>query len=102
MAEPRVQDVTFAEQLVGKKARSAHWKEGLDTGLEFGGKRVAQLSLDLSLARAKLAKALSDAAERERLLQHWRAEAQWWREEHDRVHAEYCDFVKEMARRFAQ
>lgn len=100
MAEP-VRDVTFAEQLVGG-ARPESWKEGLDLGLDFSGKRNAQLTLDLSLTRTKLASALSAAHERERLLLHWKAEAQWWREEHDRVSGEYCAFVADIARRFAK
>ena len=32
-------------------------------------------------------------------LNRWRREAQWWHEEHDRVHKEYCEFVTEMAQR---
>lgn len=95
-------DVTFAEQLVGDKDRSASWDEGLEVGLDFSGKRVAQLTLDLSECRTKLAEAIGGSEERERLLQHWKSEAQWWREEHDRVHQEYCEFAKEMARRFAK
>lgn len=101
MAEPAVVDVTFAEQLVGEQ-QPENWKEGLDLGLDFAGKRNAQLTLDLALARTKLAEARNGAEDRERLLQHWKAEAQFWREEHDRVHAEFCAFVKEMARRFAK
>lgn len=102
MSDPTVVDVTFAERLVGKKDQPESWKEGLDVGLEFGGKRIAQLTLDLSLCRTKLAQSLSGNQERERLMQHWKSEAQWWREEHDRVHAEYCAFVDEMAKRFAK
>lgn len=101
MAETVI-DVTFAERLVGKKEQPESWKEGLDVGLEFGGKRIAQLTLDLSLCRTKLVQATSGAQERERLMQHWRAEAQWWKEEFERVHAEYCAFVAEMAKRFAR
>lgn len=100
MAEALAVDVTLAEQIVGDR-HPANWKEGLDLGLDVSGRRVAQLALDLSLCRAKLAKALTGAEERERLMQHWRAEAQWWREQHDEVHAEYCAFVKEVARRCA-
>src|SRR5687768_14442782 len=101
MAEAMAIDVTLVEQIVGDR-RPADWKEGLDLGLDVSSKRVAQLSLDLSLCRTKLAEARSGAEERERLLQHWKAEAQWWREEHDKVHAEYCAFVKEVARRVAK
>lgn len=102
MAEPAVVDVTFAEQLVGKEERSAHWKEGLDLGLDFSGKRNAQLTLDLSLCRTKLVKALSGNEERERLLQHWKSEAAYWLEEHNRVRDEYHAFAKEMVRRFVK
>jgi hypothetical protein len=102
MGEPAVVDVTFAERLLGKEERSAHWKEGLDLGLDFSGKRIAQLTLDLSLTRTKLAEARNGNEERERLLQHWKSEAQWWHEEHDKIRDEYHAFVKEMARRFAR
>lgn len=102
MAEPAVIDVTFAERLVGKAERSEDWQEGLDLGLDFSAKRSAQLTLDLSACRTKLAKALTNSEVRERETQHWKAEAQMWQAECERISAEYSAFVKEMVRRFAK
>lgn len=99
MAEPAVVDVTFAEQLSGIAEQPAPFHEGLDMGLEFSGKRVAQLTLDLSETRTKLAKALTASEQRERLAQHWRAEAEMWRGEAERIGDEFSAFVREMARR---
>jgi hypothetical protein len=60
---------------------------------------MTQLSLELTLTRVTIT-AMSQAAEqRERVVSHWKAEARWWREEHDRVSSEYTTFVREMARR---
>jgi hypothetical protein len=30
----------------------------------------------------------------------WKAEAAWWREEHDRVHREFCEFVAYVADKY--
>lgn len=100
MAEPAVVDVTFAAQLAEVGEQPAPFHEGLDMGLEFSAKRNAQLTLDLSEARTKLAKALSASEQRERLAQHWKAEAEMWKGEAQRIGDEYSAFVREMARRF--
>lgn len=102
MAEAKVVDVTLAAQLATVGEQPAPFHEGLDLGLEFAGKRVAQLTLDLSACRTKLAKALTDAESCERLTQHWKAEAQMWQAECERIGAEYTAFVKEMARRLGK
>lgn len=99
MDKAEVIDVTFVEQLAGQ---GESWHEGLELGLEFSGKRVAQLTLDLAQCRTKIVEAEGAAEQRERLLAHWKAEAQWWREEHDKVHAEFCEFAKAVERKFCR
>lgn len=95
-----VTDVTT--ELLGE--RRQEWRDGFDSGIRAGTSRtlqsnaLTQLALELTLYKS----ALAVAEQRERLLAHWKSEAQWWREEHDRVSAEYTSFVKEMARRFAK
>ena len=95
-----VTDVTT--ELIGE--RRQEWRDGYDSGMRSGTQRVLQSSaLEQLMLELTLQRAMTDVAmQRERLLQHWKSEAQWWREEHDRVHAEYCAFVKEMARRLAK
>lgn len=63
---------------------------------------MEQLSLELTVTRAVVSAMSQVAQQRETLLLHWKGEAAWWRAEHDKVHGEYCAFVKEMARRFAR
>lgn len=100
MDEIEVVDVTT--ELIGE--RRQEWRDGFEIGMRSGTQRVLQsnaveqIALELTLLRA----ATDVSAQREKLLEHWKAEARWWREEHDRVHAEYCEFVKEMARRLAK
>lgn len=102
-SEPLVVDVTT--EMIGERREEYH--AGFDSGLRQGATRVlqsdalGQLALSLRVHKA-LNEAMCDVAhQRETLLAHWKAEAQWWREEHDRVSAEYSAFVKEMARRLA-
>ena len=63
---------------------------------------MEQLSLELTVHRVTIGAMARVAQQRERLLSHWKSETKWWREEHDRVSAEYGAFVKDMARRFAK
>lgn len=103
-SEVLVTDVTV--ELIGE--RREEWRDGFDSGLREGGRRVMysdtlqQLALELKVTRVMNEAMCEVAHQRERLLAHWKAEAQWWREEHDKVSAEYSAFVKEMARRFAK
>jgi hypothetical protein len=30
-------------------------------------------------------------------MQRWREEARWWKDEHDRLHKEFCEFVANVA-----
>lgn len=91
--------VDVTTELIGE--RREEWRDGFDSGMKQGTSRVLQssaveqLALELTLYRA----ALDVSAQREKLLAHWKAEAQWWREEHASVSAEYAAFVKEIARR---
>lgn len=101
---PSIVDVTA--EIIGE--RREDYRAGFDSGLRQGAIRVmqsdamAQLAFDLKVLRI-CSDAMADVAvQRERLLAHWKSEARWWREEHDRVSAEYSAFVKEMARRFAK
>lgn len=103
-SEPRVVDVTA--ELIGE--RREEWRSGFDAGLRDGARRVmhsdamGQLAFDLKVLRI-CSDAMADVAvQRERLLAHWKSEAQWWREEHDRVRDEYHAFTREMVRRFAK
>jgi hypothetical protein len=95
-----VVDVT--SELIGE--RREEWRAGFDSGMKQGTSRVLQsgaleqIVLELSLQRATT----DVAVQRETLLAHWKTEAQWWREEHDKVHAEYCAFVKEIGRSFCK
>jgi len=63
---------------------------------------MEQLSLELTVTRAAIEAMSGVAAQREVLILHWKAEASWWREESQRISAEYTAFVAEMARRFAR
>ena len=81
---------------------------GYDAGLKrgavsyFASPMMEQLSLEITVNRIAI-EAMSQAAEQmERLLSHWKAEAAWWKEEHDRVHDEYCATVADLARRFGK
>lgn len=97
--ENLVVDVTA--EIVGE--RRQEWHDGFDAGLKQGTSRVlqsnplAQMALELTLYRA----ALDVSAQRERLLQHWKSEAQMWQAECERVSADFSAFV-EMAKRFAK
>lgn len=100
--EPSVRDVTL--EILGE--RRQEWRDGFESGVKQGTTRVlqsdalAQIALELKVTRTFNDAMAEVAHQRERLLAHWKSEAQWWREEHDRVHAEYCAFVKDCARRF--
>lgn len=100
MDEIEVVDVTT--ELIGE--RRQEWRDGFEIGMRSGTQRVLQsnaveqIALELTLLRA----ATDVSAQREKLLEHWKAEARWWREEHDRINSEYTAFVKEMARRLAK
>lgn len=104
MDEIEVIDVTT--ELIGE--RRQEWREGYDSGIKQGVTRIlqsdalAQLAFDFKVLRICSDAMAETAVQREKLLAHWKAEAQWWREEHDKVHAEYCAFVKEVARRFGK
>ena len=104
-SEPaRVCDVTA--EILGE--RREEWRAGFDSGLRDGARRVlqsdalSQMSLSLQGRRAVAEAAMDAGVQQERLAQLWKAEAKWWREEHDRVHAEYYAFVAEAARRFCK
>jgi hypothetical protein len=80
------------------------WRAGHDSGEKrgaisyFQSRVMEQLSLELTIQRIAI-QAMSGAAEqRERLLAHWKSEAGWWKTEHDKVHAAYCEFVKSVAK----
>jgi hypothetical protein len=83
-----------------REARRWAYEAGVKRGAAsfFQSPVMEQLSLEIALTKATL-RAVSDAAiQRERLLLHWKNEAQWWRAEHDKVSAEYSNFVKQAAR----
>jgi len=98
--EVLVTDVTT--EMLGE--RRDEWRDGFDSGQKSGTQRVLQsdaleqLVLELVMQRATVGVAI----QRERLLEHWKAEARWWHEEHDRLSAEHTAFVSEMVRRFAK
>jgi hypothetical protein len=100
MDETEVIDVTT--EIIGE--RREEYRAGVESGLRQGAQRVLQsdalmqISLSLQVSRAIADAALEVGTQRERLLQHWKVEAQWWREEHDKIHREYCEFVKQVAR----
>lgn len=99
-----VVDVTM--EIIGE--RREDYRAGFDSGLRQGAIRVmqsdamAQLAFDLKVLRICSDAMADHAAQRERLLAHWKAEAQWWREEHDRVHREFCEFTSYVANRFCK
>ena len=73
--------------------------------------KIAQPSITRDIALGYASKAFDAATERRRAYElgyqqseakaassrqqaeRWKAEAQWWREEHERVHREFSDFV---------
>ena len=106
MATEPANVIDITAEIVGE--RRQEWRDGFDVGVKQGTARVlnsdalCQLALGLKVHKA-LNEAMAEAAEqREKLLAHWKAEAQWWREEHDRVSADYTAFVKAMARRLGK
>jgi hypothetical protein len=102
--EVLVTDVTA--QVIGE--RRAEWRDGFDQGTREGARRVAnsecmqQIAFDLTVHRVVVNGMMQVAEQRERLLAHWKAEAQWWREEHNRVHAEFCEYAKAVERKFCR
>ena len=64
----------------------------------FQSRVTEQLALELTVSRIAIQAMTGAAEQRERLLAHWRSEAAYWKTEHDRVHADYCAFVKEIGR----
>jgi hypothetical protein len=96
--------VDVTAEVVGE--RRVEWQAGVDYGLKQGTNRflqspaMQQIAFDLTLHRLVVDGMLKVAEERERLLAHWKAEAQWWREERDRIHAEFCEYAKAIERKF--
>ena len=80
-----------------KRAFEAGRKLGATT--YFQSPVMEQLAMELKLLRTLHDSHCTAAEQRETLLAHWKAEARWWREEHDRVSNEFSGFVKEIARK---
>jgi hypothetical protein len=98
--------VDVTAELIGE--RRADYHAGRDDGLLEGTRRVlnsdalVQIAFELTVQRVVNDGMIQVAEQREKLLAHWKAEAQWWREEHDKVHAEYCEFAKAIERKFCR
>lgn len=102
--EPSVKDVTL--EILGEQRQE--WREGFDSGIRAGVQRVLQsdameqIAFELKVQRVVNDGMIQVAEQRERLLAHWKAEAQWWREEHDKVHAQFCEYAKAIERKFCK
>ncbi|MGP1609733.1 MAG: hypothetical protein ACTS5G_03420 [Burkholderiales bacterium] len=111
----RVEVVDVTAEIIGE--RTEQWRDGFDTGMREGVRRVvgtqdsrkeptqgqsafAQIALELQVQRVVNDAMAAAAHQRETELAVWKAEARWYMEERDRIHAEYCAFVKAMAARF--
>lgn len=66
----------------------------------FQGPVMEQIGFELTLLRNLHESHCTVAEQRERLIAHWKAEAVWWRAEHDALRDKFNAFVKDMARRF--
>jgi hypothetical protein len=99
-----VVDVTA--EILGE--RREEWRDGFDAGIKQGTTRVLQsdameqIAFDLTIHRVVVNGMIQVAEERERLLAHWKAEAQWWQEEHARVFEEFREFAKAVERKFCR
>ena len=98
--------VDVTAEMIGE--RRAEWHDGVDYGLKQGTTRVLnspamqQIAFDLKLHRIVVDGMIKVAEDRERLLAHWKAETQWWREEHNRVLDEFIEFAKAVERKFCK
>lgn len=119
MVEPDEMDavavIDVTDELIGE--RREEWRAGFDFGRTMGVRGVLrakdggspdgltcieQMALDLKVHRLMNDVLVDVGVQRERLLAHWKAEAQWWQEEHDRVHREFCEFTTYVANRFCK
>lgn len=86
----------------------AAYREGNESGKRQGAAAylnspvTEQIALELTVLRVAMTAMSSATEQRERLLELWKAEAAFWKAEHDRVHDEYCGFVEEMRRKYVR
>ena len=84
--------------------RKAAYEAGMKRGAVsyFSSKAMEQLSMELTVLRVTVGAMTGAAEQTERLLSHWKAEARFWKEQHDKVHDEYCATISELARKYVK